>query len=57
VVAGEGRCRLVVKFAVAPRRDPIGVVTRRLLPLGDLVMMRKQLLMRRELAEHDARGR
>ena len=49
------RCRLVVKllFSVAP--GPRGWITRRLLPAGDLVMMRKQLLTLKALAERDAR--
>jgi hypothetical protein len=50
----ETRCRLVVKVAVAYRRTPVGVATRLLLPPGDLVMMRKQLLTLKALAERDA---
>jgi hypothetical protein len=48
--AGEG-CRLVVKLAVAYPPSPIGAAVRRLLPVGDVVMMRKQLLTLREVAE------
>ena len=49
----EARCRLVVKLAVAFPRTPIGVTMRALLPPGDLVMMRKQLLTLKKLAERD----
>jgi hypothetical protein len=54
--SGE-RCRLVVKLAVAYPRTPFGAAMRRLLPAGDLVMMRKQLLTLRNLAERDAARR
>ena len=54
VPEGEERCRLVVKLAVAYPRTPIGAAMRGLLPAGDLVMMRKQLLTLRKLAERDA---
>jgi hypothetical protein len=49
------RSRLVVKllFSIAP--GPRGWITRRLLPAGDLVMMRKQLLTLKALAERDTR--
>lgn len=50
----EERCRLVVKFVVAYPPAPMGVAIRRLLPTGDLVMMRKQLLTLKQLAERDA---
>jgi hypothetical protein len=50
----EERCRLIVKIAVAYPRTPIGAAMRGLLPAGDLVMMRKQLLTLKELAERDA---
>jgi hypothetical protein len=50
----EERCRLVAKVAVAYSRTPIGAATRWLLPAGDLVMMRKQLLTLKTLAERDA---
>jgi hypothetical protein len=51
---GEQRCRLVVRLAVVHPRRPVGAVTRRLLPPGDLVMMRKQLLTLKKLAERTA---
>jgi hypothetical protein len=54
VPEAEERCRLVVKIAAAYPRTPIGATMRALLPAGDLVMMRKQLLMLRKLAERDA---
>ena len=50
----ERRCRLVVKIAVAYARTPIGAAMRRLLPVGDMLMMRKQLLTFKELAEREA---
>jgi hypothetical protein len=49
--AGEGRSRLVVKLLVKrPDRFP-GAWLAPLLPAGDLVMMRKQLLTLKHLAE------
>jgi hypothetical protein len=57
VPEAEERCRLVVKIAVAYPRTPIGAAMRGLLPPGDLVMMRKQLLTLRKLAERDAANR
>jgi hypothetical protein len=47
--------RLVVKLVLRYPRGPIGWLMRILLPRGDLIMMRKQLLTLRELAEHEAR--
>ena len=57
VPEAEERCRLVVKLAVAYPRTPLGAAMRQLLPAGDLVMMRKQLLTLRTLAERDAANR
>jgi hypothetical protein len=57
VPEADERCRLVVKLAVAYPRTPIGAAMRALLPAGDLVMMRKQLLTLRKLAERDAAKR
>jgi hypothetical protein len=54
VPEAEERCRLVVKLAVAYPPTPIGAAMRGLLPAGDLVMMRKQLLTLKQLAERDA---
>lgn len=48
----EDRSRIVVKLCWAPpRRGLLGRVERALLPPGDLVMMRRQLLNLKELAE------
>ena len=48
-------CRLIVKLAVRYASGPLGWAARRLLPWGDLVMMRKQLLTLKELAEATVR--
>jgi hypothetical protein len=53
VPVADQRCRLVVKVAVRYPRGPLGAATRALLPVGDLVMMRKQLRTFRDLAERD----
>jgi hypothetical protein len=53
VPAGE-RSRLVVKIGVVYPRGLHGELLHDVLPLGDLVMMRKQLLTLKELAERDA---
>lgn len=48
----EQRSRIVVKLIWSPARGgPIGRLERLLLPPGDLVMMRRQLLNLKELAE------
>lgn len=53
---GEGRSRIVVKVCWAPARGRLlGSLERLLLPPGDLVMMRRQLLNLKELAEGSAR--
>jgi hypothetical protein len=49
-----GESRLLVKLAFRPPAGPYGWVARRLLPLGDLVMMRKQLRTFKALAERDS---
>lgn len=51
-----GGCRLVAKLRVGPGRGWLGAVVLRLLAWGDLVMMRRQLLTLRSLAERDAAG-
>ncbi len=57
VVPGlHARSRIVVKLVVRYRRGPLGWATRAFLPWGDLVMMRKQLLNLKALAEAAARG-
>ena len=56
VIPREREARLVVKLRVRSRRTPTGLILRRMLPLGDLVMMRKQLRTLRGLAEAQARA-
>jgi hypothetical protein len=52
VPEGEQRCRLVVKLVIDGRPPRAGRSLRReLVPFGDLVMMRRQLLTLRDLAE------
>jgi hypothetical protein len=48
------RSRLVAKLIFSTPPGPYGWVMRRLLPAGDLVMMRKQLLTLKALAERDS---
>lgn len=48
---GEDRSRLVAKIQCRYNRTPIGMLMRLILPPGDLVMMRRQLLNLAELAE------
>jgi hypothetical protein len=47
----DGAGRLVVKLLVAYRSGPIGWLMAGILPAGDLVMMRRQLLNLKALAE------
>ena len=49
-----GGSRLVVKLRVKDPPTPLGWITGALLPVGDLVMMRKQLHTLRDLAEREA---
>ena len=49
-------CRLLAKLLVRYPETLTGLVLRRVLPLGDLVMMRRQLLNLKKLAERDARS-
>jgi hypothetical protein len=51
----ERRSRLVVKLGQSRREGVLARVADALLPAGDLVMMRKQLLTLQRLAERDAR--
>ena len=51
VPRGAERARLVVKTLARYARGPLGFATRWLWPCGDLVMMRKQLLTLKHLAE------
>ncbi len=56
LVLPRGRAsRLVVKMVARYPRGLVGWLQRLLLPWGDLVMMRKQLLTLKELAEAQAR--
>jgi len=48
------RSRLVAKLILATPPGPYGWVMRHVLPAGDLVMMRKQLLTLKALAERDS---
>ena len=48
--AGDA-CRLLIKAAIRHPASPMGWLTRILLPWGDLVMMRRQLLNFKRLAE------
>jgi hypothetical protein len=50
----ERRCRLVVKLLVALPRHALAFALRRVAPLADWFMMRKQLLTLKRLAERDA---
>jgi len=50
----ERRTRLLVKIHARPARGAFGAFMRWFLPWGDLVMMRRQLLNFRRLAERDA---
>jgi hypothetical protein len=56
VTPREAGARLVVKLQIRYRRTPTGLILRRVLPIGDLVMMRKQLRTLRRLAEAQARA-
>jgi hypothetical protein len=52
----EQTSRLVAKLLVAHRSDPFGWLMARILPAGDLVMMRRQLLNLKRLAESQERS-
>jgi hypothetical protein len=52
----DRRTRLLVKIRVRPAPGPFGAFMRAFLPWGDLVMMRRQLLNFRRLAEREAQN-
>lgn len=54
VPVSDPRSRLVAKIGVTYPNGLHGEVMRDLLPVGDFVMMRKQLLTLKDLAERDA---
>jgi hypothetical protein len=55
IADGARSCRLVVKVLVRYPRGASGWLLRHLLPWGDLVMMRRQLLNFKKLAEQTTR--
>lgn len=55
VPQSDACCRLIVKLRVVHPRKGLGRLMRFILPWGDLVMMRKQLLTFKHLAEKQAR--
>jgi hypothetical protein len=55
VPSGDGATRLLAKVVTIPPSGATGAVMRRILPAGDLVMMRRQLLNLKSLAEATAR--
>ena len=51
IPSGEQTCRLLVKLVGRYPRGVLGMLMRNFLPLGDLIMMRRQLLNFKHLAE------
>jgi hypothetical protein len=47
----NGKCRLIVKLLVRYPQGILGVLMRLMLPWGDLIMMRRQLINFKELSE------
>lgn len=54
--ASPAESRIVAKLALHYPRGPLGWLMRVFLPRGDLIMMRKQLLTLKNLAEAEARA-
>jgi hypothetical protein len=50
-------CRLLVKLLVAYPKGVLGALVRSVLPLGDLIMMRRQLLNFKRLSEQMCRAK
>ncbi len=51
---GRKRCRVLVKLLVKYSKGIPGTLTRLTLPMGDLIMMRRQLLNFKGLSEMDS---
>jgi hypothetical protein len=47
----DGKCRLIVKLLVRYPQGILGELMRLILPWGDLIMMRRQLINFKELSE------
>jgi hypothetical protein len=50
----HGKCRLLVKILVRYPKGFLGMLLRCILPVGDLIMMRRQLLNFKKLSEQQA---
>ncbi|MBI4249944.1 MAG: hypothetical protein HY611_10620 [Elusimicrobia bacterium] len=56
VPQAQNVCRLLAKAAIRHPAAPMGWLTRILLPWGDLIMMRRQLLNFKQLSEKSVHG-